>query len=186
MVCGEFADAAAALKKAPELNADMAIVDISMEGMNGVDLTKNLRARFPPLRILVLSMHKEFLYGERALRAGANGYIMKQRSRKELIAAIRCVLKGETYLSEGVKEQILQNMSAVQEAGSPVERLSDREFEVFQLIARGYATRQIAESLNLSAKTVDTHRERIRQKLNIQSSFELVQYAHEWAAGHAV
>ncbi len=182
-VCGEFDNAAAALKEVQNLNPAMAIIDISLEGTNGIDLTKSLRARFPKLRVLILSMHKEFLYAERAMRAGANGYIMKQHTRRSLMDAIRHVLNGHTYLSDAIKEHLLQGISATHSGKtiSPVERLSDREYEIFQLIARGYGTRQIAENLNLSPKTVETHREHIRQKLNVQTSFELVQYAHEWA-----
>jgi DNA-binding NarL/FixJ family response regulator len=182
-VCGECEDALSALKKARAVKPDMTIVDISLEGMNGIELTKSLRADFPEMRILVLSMHKELLYAERSLAVGANGYIMKQRTRKELVGAIRAVLKGETYVSDTVKENILRHIGAPLGARhSPVSRLSNREFEVFELIARGYGTRHIAESLNMSAKTVETHREHIREKLHIKTSFELVQYAHEWAA----
>lgn len=186
VVCGEFESAADALGDAASLKPDMAIVDISLDGMNGVDLCKQLRARFPEMRILVLSMHKEFLYAERVLRAGANGYIMKQEGRRKLVTAIRHVLKGETYVSDAVKEMILQGLGGRKEAGaaSAVDRLSDRELEVFQLISKGYGTRQMADALNVSIKTIESHREHIREKLNLKSTFELVQYALEWAAQH--
>ena len=179
-VCGSFEDAPAALKQAGALKADLAIIEISLEGMNGVELTKQLRARFPEMRLLILSMHKEFLYAERVLRAGANGYIMKRETRQSVVAAIHQVLKGETYVSDSVKELILQNLSvSKKQEVSPMDRLSDRELEVFQLIARGYGTRQMADHLNISIKTIETHREHIREKLNIRTTFELVQYALE-------
>ena len=185
-VCGDFEGAADALKHIGALKPALAIVDISLEGMNGVELCKLLRARFPELRILVLSMHKEFLYAERVLRAGANGYIMKQEGRRKLVAAIRQVLKGETYVSDAVKELILQNLGGRRTAGaaSAVDQLSDRELEVFQLIGKGYGTRPMADALSVSIKTIETHREHIREKLNLKSTFELVQYALEWAAQH--
>jgi DNA-binding NarL/FixJ family response regulator len=183
-VCGEFESATPALKEVGTLKPDMAIIDISLEGTNGVELCKQLRARFPEMRLLILSMHKEFLYAERVLRAGANGYIMKQEGRKKLMLAIRHVLKGETYVSDAVKESILQNLSSTgrKMAASSIDRLSDRELEVFQFISRGYGTRQIADSLNVSMKTIETHREHIREKLNLKTTFELMQYALEWAS----
>lgn len=185
-VCGDFEGAADALKHVGALRPALAIVDISLEGMNGVELCKQLRSRFPELRILVLSMHKEFLYAERVLRAGANGYIMKQEGRRKLVAAIRQVLKGETYVSDAVKELILQNLGGRRSpaAASAVDQLSDRELEVFQWIGKGYGTRQMADALSVSIKTIETHREHIREKLNLKSTFELVQYALEWAAQH--
>src|SRR5262249_52683473 len=154
--CGEFESAADALKEAAALRPDMAIIDISLDGMNGVELCKQLRTRFPEMRLLVLSMHKEFLYAERVLRAGANGYIMKQEGRRKLVTAIRHVLKGETYVSDAVKELILQSLGGRKDAGaaSAVDRLSDRELEVFQLISKGYGTRQMADALSVSIKTI--------------------------------
>ena len=183
VVCGACEDAASALRKAQATKPDLAIVDLSIEGINGIELTKSLRAAFPRMRILILSMQKELLYAERALSAGANGYIMKERTGREVIAAARCVLKGETYVSATLKEHILRNVGApLGQSASPVSRLSNRQFEVFGLIARGYSTRHIAAALHMSTKTVETHRGHIREKLHIKTSFELIQYAHEWAA----
>jgi DNA-binding NarL/FixJ family response regulator len=181
-VCGDCEDAVMALKKAQATKPDLAIVDISLEGTNGIELTKRLRAAFPQMRILIVSMHKELLYAERALRAGANGYVMKHRTSRELIGAIRAVIKGETYVSDTLREHILRNVGVpLSERASPVSRLSNREFEVFELIARGYSARHMAAALHMSTKTVETHREHIREKLHIKTSFELIQYAHDWA-----
>ena len=180
--CGDSADAAAALQQIPVVKPDLVILDLALGGMNGLELIKGLRARMPKLRILILSMHEEVLYAERALRAGANGYMMKQESGQKLMEATRRILSGEVYVSSRVNERILERMSSGGKATnvSPVERLSDRELEVFQLIAQGYGTRQMAEALNVSMKTVETHREHIREKLQLASSFELLQYALSW------
>ena len=180
MVCGEAPDALEALRLATQMKPDLAIVDVSLEGMNGIDLTKNFHARFPSMRILVLSMHKETLHAERALRAGANGYIMKRESGRKLLAAIRQVLNGQTYVSEELNEYLLGKLYSRETGASTVERLSDRELEIFRLIGQGYGTRQIADSLHLSMKTVEFHRENIRAKLNLNSTFELVQQAIHW------
>lgn len=185
MVCAQCDDAADAVKQAALHKPDMAIVDISLEGTDGIELTKTLRVKFPKLQILVLSMHKESLYADRALRAGANGYIMKQERGRTLLDAIRHVMKGGTYVSDAVKEWMLQNVRSPEgrESASPVGKLSDRELEIFQLIAKGYGTRQIAETLNLSTRTVETHREHIREKMDLKNGFELVRYAIQWSLG---
>lgn len=181
-VCGEAENAADGLKLAQSEKPEMMILDISMEGMNGIDLAKNLRARFPDLRILVLSMHKEALYAERALRAGANGYIMKRESGRKLVSAIRIILSGQTYISDELNQIILQKLanSGRNESVHSIETLSDRELEVFQLIGSGYGTRQIAEKISISMKTVESHREHIREKLGLKNTFELVQQAIHW------
>jgi DNA-binding NarL/FixJ family response regulator len=181
-VCGEVEDAAAALQKIAQTKPDLAIIDVSLEGTSGIDLTKQLRGRYPDLRILVLSMHKESLHAERALRAGANGYIMKREGGKKLLGAIRHVLRGQTYVSEEFKDHMLGNLSprTGKDSVSPIERLSDRELEVFRLIGQGYGTRQMADTLHLSIKTIEFHRESIRAKLNLKNTFELVQHAIHW------
>jgi len=181
-VCGEVEDATTALQKVAQLKPDLAIIDVSLEGMSGIDLTKQLRSRHPALRILVLSMHKETLHAERALRAGAHGYIMKRESGRKLLGAIRHVLQGHTYISEEFSEHMLGNLSprTGKKSVSPIERLSDRELEVFRLIGQGYGTRQMADSLHLSIKTIEFHRESIRAKLNLKNTFELVQHAIHW------
>jgi DNA-binding NarL/FixJ family response regulator len=180
LVCAQAEDAATALSLARMHKPHAAVVDISLEGgINGLDLTKQLRARWPAMRILILSMHKEDIYAERALRAGANGYVMKHANGQQVMEALRQVIKGETYLSAAVREGMQQREI------SPVENLSNRELEVFQLIAKGYGTRQMAEALSVSMKTVETHREHIRGKLHLQTTFKLNQYALAWArSGH--
>ena len=184
-VCGEASDGMEALDLAPRLKPDLVIVDVSLEGMTGIDLTKSLREHFPDIRILVLSMHKESIYAERALRAGANGYIMKKESGRKLLGAMRHVLAGQTYISEDLNQLILEKLSGA--AGkadqAPIDRISDRELEVFRLIGQGYGTRQMADHLHVSMKTVESYRERIRAKLNFDSTFELVQHAIHWTFG---
>jgi DNA-binding NarL/FixJ family response regulator len=178
-VCGQADDAEEAVEKAASLHPDLSIIDVSLEGTNGIDLTKTLRARFPKMRMLVLSMHKEMLYAERALRAGANGYIMKRESGETLISAIRQVLSGQTYVSQEFNAHLLENLSyrKAESQGSALESLTDRELEIFRLIGQGYGSKQIADALQLSMKTVIFHRSNIRTKLNLNSTFELVQLA---------
>lgn len=181
-VVGEAENALEALKAVARLRPDLVIVDISLDGANGLDLSRSLRQHIPTIRILVLSMHKETLHAERALRSGANGYIMKRESGRQLLQAVRQVLGGQTYVSDPIKELLLQKLSETPQAASqsPEDLLSDREFEVFQLIGQGYGTRQIADELHLSMKTVESHREHIREKMHIPSTFELVQRAIHW------
>jgi len=178
-VCAQAADGNEALDKAAQYNPDMTIIDVVMEGMNGIELTKALRARYPKMRLLVLSMHKEILYAERALRAGANGYIMKRENGATLMAAIRSVLDGQTYVSSEFNAHLLAKLSNPKgDTNVPAtERLTDREMEVFRLIGQGYGTKQIADDLHLSMKTIIFHRTNIRTKLNMNSTFELVQFA---------
>jgi DNA-binding NarL/FixJ family response regulator len=181
-VVGEAAGVAEALQAAAAIRPHLVIVDISLEGGNGIDLTRMLREQLPEVRILMLSMHKESLHAERALRAGANGYIMKRESGKQLIEAIHQVLNGQTYVSEAMKEHLLQKISGSTDAKSPAPQdlLSDRELEIFSLIGQGYGTRQIADELHVSMKTVESHREHIRDKMDLASTFELVQQAIHW------
>lgn len=184
-VCGQAGDADEAMEKALALHPDLAIIDVSLEGTNGIDLTKAFRARFPKIRILVLSMHKEMLYAERALRAGANGYIMKRESGDTLIAAIRQVLKGQTYVSQEFNEHLLEKLAnrKMDPQGSVIDSLSDRELEIFRLLGQGYGTKQIADVLKLSMKTVIFHRTNMRTKLNLSNTFELVQLAIHSSSG---
>lgn len=178
-VCGEAASEAEARAQVDALKPDLAIIDISLDDGNGLELTKTLRKRHPKLLILILSMHKEQLHADRALRMGANGYIMKREGKEKLLEAIRHVIAGHIYVSKAVTDQVLHRIATGAEDGS-VRSLSDREFEVFRLTGQGYGTRQIAETLNISIKTVETHRENIREKLNLNSTFELVQQAIHW------
>ncbi len=182
VVCGEAEDAAKAFDAVGALNPDIAVVDISLKGSNGIELTKNIKARYPSLPILVLSMHDESLYAERALRAGALGYIMKEEASEQVLAAIRKVLAGEIFLSERMKSRMLQQMASgrAKVVSSPIEMLTDRELEVFRLIGEGHSTRQIAGQLHLSVRTVEAYREYIKAKLNLKNSTELIQHAFHW------
>jgi DNA-binding NarL/FixJ family response regulator len=162
---------------------DLAVVDISLPDKSGLELIKDLQSMHPQLPLLVISMHDETLYAERVLRAGGRGYIMKQEGGKKLMEAIRQVLQGQIYVSEKMSAKILELFSGRRpnSANSPVERLSDREFEVFQLIGQGQTTRQIAQRLHLSVKTVEVHRANIKKKLELASGAELVRFAIRWA-----
>ena len=180
-VCGEAEDAAEALSKIETLKPDLVLLDITLRSTNGLELLKDLRIRVPDLAILVISMHDESLYAERALRAGARGYIMKQEGGKKLMEGIRQVLSGRTYVSEKISAKILDTFSGRRSAAaSPVELLTDREFEVFQLIGRGSSTKEIAAQLHVSVKTVEVHRVNIKEKLAIGTAAELIHYAVRW------
>ena len=182
-VCCEAEDAAAALRSIEEHQADLAIVDISLKESSGLELIKDLRIRRPVLPVLVLSMHDESLYAERVLRAGGQGYLMKHEGGEKIMAAIRHVLSGRISLSEKMSDRLLGQLAgkrAAPAAGPSVERLTDREFEVFQLIGGGRTTRQIAEKLHVSVKTVEAHRVNIKQKLNLATAPELIRFAVRW------
>jgi DNA-binding NarL/FixJ family response regulator len=181
-VCGEADNACDALKVIGRLKPDLAIVDISLTGRTGIELIRDVRHHYPSVCVLVLSMHDETIYSERVLRAGGRGYIMKQEGGKVLMHAIRQVLKGQVYLSERMSAKVFERLSnGAQNAGSPLEILSDREMEVFQLIGQGLGTRQIAEQLHLSMKTVEVYRAHIKRKLNLKDGTALVRYAIRWA-----
>jgi DNA-binding NarL/FixJ family response regulator len=181
-VCGEAASAEEALNLAADLKPDLAIVDISLGGANGIELIKNLKARQPGLRILVLSMHDEAHFAERALRAGAHGYVMKREARDRVLEAIRAVCAGNIYVSERMQKNMLHQYLHGVPAGasSPISRLSDRELEVLTLLGRGLSSKEIAERLHLSQKTVDSHRTHLKEKLNLRQASELVRFAFEW------
>jgi DNA-binding NarL/FixJ family response regulator len=180
-VCGEADDAAQALEQIDKLKPDLALVDITLRSSSGLELIKDLALRAPETAILVISMHDESLYAERVLRAGGRGYVMKQEGGKKLMEAIRQVLSGKTYVSEKIAAKILDVFSGRQSEGaSPVERLTDREFQVFQLIGQGLSTKEIADKLHVSAKTVEVHRVNIKQKLNVATAPELIRYAVRW------
>lgn len=183
-VCGEAENARQALDSVVALKPDLVLADISLPGKNGLELVKDFQALLPGLPILVISMHDESLYAERVLRAGGRGYIMKQEGGRKLMQAIRQVLNGQIYVSEKMGALILEIFSgrrAGAEAASPVENLTDREFEVFQLISEGRGTREIAEQLHLSVKTVDVHRTNIKTKLKLKSASELIRFAVRWS-----
>lgn len=178
----EAGDAGQALDVVSKQKPDMMIVDISLPGKSGLELIKDVHVMQPGVFILVVSMHDESLYAERVLRAGARGYIMKQEGGKKLMAAIRHVLGGQVYVSEKISAKILEGLSGHRaNNSSPIEKLSDREFEVFQLIGKGKGTRDIANLLHLSVKTVEVHRANIKEKLDLKSATDLVHQAVRWA-----
>lgn len=185
VVCGEaetVRDARAAIK---ELNPDVMIVDISLKQGDGIELVREVRAHHPRLPILVLSMHDETIYAERMLSAGANGYIMKQAASEQFLGALRRVLAGGVYVSEAIGNNMIQKIAAggSYTSANLVDRLSNRELQVLHMIGKGMSTRETAESLNLSVKTVESHRQRIKRKLNLTSGTQLVQYAVNWFTG---
>jgi DNA-binding NarL/FixJ family response regulator len=181
-VCGEAGAAAEAMKSIAANRPDLVVVDLTLQDKSGLELIKDVQIRHPRLPVLVLSMHDENLYAERALRAGARGYVMKQEAPEHVIEAIRRVLAGNVYLSVKMSAKLLGTFVAgkPQAAASPVESLSDRELEVFRMIGSGLASRQIAEKLHISIKTVDAYRLRIKAKLNLESATELTQHAILW------
>lgn len=181
-VCGEAEEAQIALQAIVESSPDILIVDISLNGPDGLELVKHVRALLPEIPILVLSMHDEATYAERALRARANGYIMKQEATEKVLIAIRRILSGGIYLSDRMANKLLQQHigSSAATGQSRITELSDRELEVFRLIGDGHATRQIAEELHLSVKTVETYQAHIKEKLLLRTGRELVQQAIFW------
>jgi len=181
-VCGQAEDAHQAMKAIKELRPEMAVIDISLKETSGIELIKDINVRYPKLPVLALSMHDESLYAERALRAGAKGYIMKAEATEKVITAIRKILNGEIYVSDKMAAKMVRQLvgGRTEISTSPVERLSDRELEVFHLIGKGYGTRQISERLHLSMKTIETYRAHIKEKLNLANAAELLQYAIQW------
>lgn len=182
-VCGDVADATAALLEIRGLKPDLVIVDISLSGVTGIDLIKNIKAEFEDLPVLVVSMHEESLYAERALRAGAMGYVMKQEPAKTVKFAIRKVLGGDIHLSDKMSVAMLAKFmrgGRVEQPVSAIETLSDRELEVFRMLGQGKATRQVAEELNLTIATINSFRNRIKEKLNLKNSTELILHAVQW------
>ena len=182
-VCGEADCPEKALQSASASKPDVAIVDLALSAGSGFELVRDLKVWHPQVRVLVLSMHDESLYAERVLRAGASGYIMKHEITEHFVEALRQVLRGGIYLSERMAARLLQKVVGKEptEGPSSVERLSDRELEVFQLIAQGLSTREVAERLYLSIKTVESHLEHVKSKLGLESSRELFRHAIVWS-----
>ena len=181
-VCGEAGNAAEAMEIIRKLNPDLAIVDLSLPGANGIELIKNIRAEFSRMPILVLSMHDESLYALRALRAGAEGYVMKHEAMANVIHAINEVFNGRPYLSPAMAAQVITKFAHRESEGEAdaVERLSDRELEILELIGKGKDVREIAKLLHLSPKTVETHRSHIKDKLDLKNSREVARFALQW------
>ena len=178
-VCGQADTVGKALTEIAAQRPDLVILDIALQGMNGIELIKRIKNLHPELPVLVFSVLDEALFAERALRAGAKGYIMKQAPTDEVMSAVRRVVRGERYLSRKMQERMLENLSNGNPTGSApgIECLSDRELEVFRLVGSGCATRQIAEQLHLSVKTIETHRAHIKKKLKLRSGMELIRLA---------
>jgi DNA-binding NarL/FixJ family response regulator len=183
-ICGQAADAHTALDALSTLTPDVIIVDVSLGSTNGIDLIHDIKERLPRAVVLVVSMHDELLYAERALRAGAAGYVMKHEATDVIVRAIRTVVTGEIFVSSAVSLRLLQNWitNGPPRGGSPLDALSDRELHVLELMGRGLGTRAIAESLHISVKTVESYRARLKEKMNLRTGTELVRFAIRWAA----
>jgi DNA-binding NarL/FixJ family response regulator len=183
-VCGEASSSPSALEAMRQLKPDVALLDISLPGTNGIELIKLMKAEQPKLPLLVLSMHDESLYALRALRAGALGYVMKAEALTHVLTAIRKVITGEIFVSPRLSERLI--FQAIQStdagSGSPVDKLSDRELEVLELLGRGFGTKEVAAELHLSVKTIETHRAHIKEKLGFRDAGEMVRFAIDWVA----
>lgn len=182
-ICGQADSAPEALDQIAKLKPSIVISDIALKTSNGLELLKNLMVLCPEVPILVMSMHDESLYAERAIRAGARGYIMKREAAEKILPAIRAILNGDFYLSEPMKGKLLSGIVRSRKnepAAFPLDTLSDRELEVFQLIGNGFTTREIAQRLHLSTKTIDSYREHLKLKLDLESGAELVRRAIRW------
>jgi len=180
--CGEAGNIPEALQVVESLKPDVVIVDMVLKDASGLDLLKDLKNRFPDLPTLVLSMQNESIYAERALRAGARGYIMKEETTENVVSALRQVLSGEVYLSDKMSKRILNQLAGGRsdKGKFSIEGLSDRELEVFQLIGQGYQSREVAKKLHLSVKTIESYREHIKVKLNLENAAQLTQTAIQW------
>lgn len=179
-VCGQTGDAFVALELAASTAPDLAVVDINIGGKSGLELIKDLRVQHPQVAILALSAHDETLYAERVLRAGGAGYVMKSEGSERLVAAVRQVLGGETAVSAKVSAKVLSLFAGKRTDISPVERLTDRELEIFQLIGEGLDNTRVADQLHISPKTAEVHRAHIKEKLQIKSNSELISFAARW------
>ena len=185
VVCGEASTASEAMKLIRELRPDLVVADIGLPGASGIELTKTIRAESPKLPVLILSMHEEALYATRALRAGATGYIVKQDAIDNIAVALRDALKGGRYLSPVIAEQ-MQNNGPDTQSRDPVTLLTDREFEIFELIGKGREVKEISEALGVSPKTVETHRTNIKEKLKLKNARQVARMAVQWLGQQAV
>jgi DNA-binding NarL/FixJ family response regulator len=185
-ICGEAGDAAEGMSVIRQLRPDLVIVDLSLPGANGIELIKNIRAEFDKLPVLILSMHDESLYALRALRAGAQGYVMKQEALENVIGAIRDVLAGRPYLSHDMSAKLITGfVSGGTNQSNVTDNLSDRELEILELIGKGRDVREISRALHISAKTVETHRAHIKEKLNLKNARQVARFAVQWLEGQA-
>jgi DNA-binding NarL/FixJ family response regulator len=186
VVCGEAEEAEGLLGLIATLRPDIVVLDITLRGPDGIDVLKSLRIDYPDLPVLVLSMHDEALYAERALRAGANGYVMKQEATETVLVALRRIMRGEIHVSPRIANRIAENLSTQVQSKSrapSVEDLTDRELEVFRLIGAGHGTRRIANLLEVSIKTIESHQAHIKEKLGLGDARALIQRAIEWRLG---
>jgi len=182
MVCGEAQDRAGALAAMAAHRPELAIIDLALKDSDGLELIKDIRLHWPNVLMLVVSMYEESLYAERVIRAGARGYVTKQEATRDILSAIRRVLSGRVYLNENVSARIIDRLAdrSVPGAATPAEMLADRELQVFELLGRGLVVKEIARRLRIATKTVDTYRRRTREKLNLQTSSQLLQHAISW------
>ncbi|MEX2600089.1 MAG: response regulator transcription factor, partial [Balneolaceae bacterium] len=181
-VCGQAETAETAMQEIPDIKPEAAVIDISLPGMNGIELIKNLLTHLPQLKVLVVSRHDEELYAERAIRAGAKGYLMKLEAGDILVTAVRQILNGGVYLSDEIGAQLIMKMTTGRsgDTTNPLELLSDRELEVFELIGKGESTNEIAQRLHVSVKTVESYRARIKEKLHLKNANDLLRKAVQW------
>jgi DNA-binding NarL/FixJ family response regulator len=180
-VCGEISDPRETISAIQKTNPDAIILDLSLHGTSGIEVLKNIKAQFPKIRVLILSMHDEVIYAPRALRAGALGYVMKHEAPEKVVEALRKVLNDEVSLSPQMGARMLNSFTGKRDGlASPVDLLSDRELEVFTLLGQGNGTREISEKLHLSVKTIESHRAHIKEKLNLENATELVRHAIQW------
>ncbi|MBL9132242.1 MAG: response regulator transcription factor [Verrucomicrobiaceae bacterium] len=185
-VCGEAGSAREGLETVGKLKPDLAVIDLTLPDKNGLELVKDIRAAHPATQCLVLSMHEEALYGERSLRAGARGYVMKEEAADHLITAIHKVLSGGLYVSETLNARMLEQMTASTRArATGIDSLTDRELEILELIGKGVATKNIAAQLSISARTVEAHRAHVKEKLGVTDGAALVRHAVQWVEGRA-
>jgi DNA-binding NarL/FixJ family response regulator len=184
-ICGEASSSDEAFRDIEELKPDVAIVDISLNDAHGLDLVQNVRAQYPEVRVVVFSMYDENVYAERAIRAGAAGYLMKSEPTKNIVEAIRSAHEGEVYLSRKMSSRILNKvaMGRTAEPSFAIDELTDREMAVFQMLGQGYSVQEIQDRLSLSRKTIETYRRRAKEKLGFETVSELLQYAVQWTYG---
>lgn len=184
-ICGESSSSGEAFRMIEDLKPDVAIVDISLKDAHGLDLVQNVRAQYPEVRMIVFSMYEENVYAERAIRAGASGYLMKSEPTKNIVEAIRSAHEGEVYLSRKMSSRILNKvaMGRTSEPSFAIDELTDREMAVFQMLGQGYSVQEIQDRLSLSRKTIETYRRRAKEKLGFDTVSELLQYAVQWTYG---
>ena len=182
VMCGEAGNAADGMDAIRKIKPDLVIVDVSLPGANGIELIKNIRTEFPKLAVLTLSMHDESLYALRAIKAGAQGYVMKEEALENVITAIREVLAGRPYLSKAMSAKLITSFAGGNTQTHLTDKLSDRELEILELIGKGRDVREIAQALHISAKTVETHRAHIKEKLNLRNARQVARFAVQWVA----